>query len=76
MAHCARRPVARDAIAPYAALLGSFAEPTDPHALLNTSFNYEAEPLDCTLRDIVATFAAGPLDALAIGPFLNRVDRR
>jgi carbamoyltransferase len=56
---------------PYAQLLGSFAEQTGrPPALLNTSFNHEAEPIVCTPRDAIATFAASPLDALAIGPFL------
>ncbi|MFI9788629.1 carbamoyltransferase [Kitasatospora sp. NPDC051984] len=65
--------VARDDTDPYACLLASFAEQTGrPPALLNTSFNHEAEPIVCTPRDAVATFAAGPLDALAIGPFLVR----
>ncbi|MCX4791942.1 hypothetical protein OG369_39490 [Streptomyces sp. NBC_01221] len=68
--------VARDDTDPYARLLASFAEQTGrPPALLNTSFNHEAEPIVCTPRDAVATFAAGPLDALAIGPFLVRKDR-
>jgi carbamoyltransferase len=63
--------VARDDADPYARLLASFAEQTGrPPALLNTSFNHEAEPIVCTPRDAVATFAASPLDALAIGPFL------
>jgi len=69
--------VARDDTDPYARLLVSFAEQTGrPPALLNTSFNHEAEPIVCTPRDAVATFTAGPLDALAIGPFLVRKDRR
>ncbi|MGW2082354.1 carbamoyltransferase C-terminal domain-containing protein [Streptomyces sp. NPDC001939] len=69
--------VARDATDPYVALLASFAEQTGrPPALLNTSFNHEAEPIVCTRRDAIATFAAGPLDALAIGPFLVRKERR
>ncbi|WP_234378499.1 carbamoyltransferase [Streptomyces sp. H036] len=68
--------VARDDTDPYAALLASFAEQTGrPAALLNTSFNHEREPIVCTPHDAIATFAAGPLDALAIGPFLVRKDR-
>ncbi|MGI5438807.1 carbamoyltransferase family protein [Streptomyces shenzhenensis] len=67
--------VARDADS-YARLLASFAEQTGrPAAVLNTSFNHEAEPIVCTPRDAVATFAAGPLDVLAIGPFLVRKDQ-
>ena len=63
--------VIRDDADPYARMLASFAEQTGrPPALLNTSFNHEAEPIVCTPRDAVATFAASPLDALAIGPFL------
>ncbi|MFD3959632.1 MULTISPECIES: carbamoyltransferase family protein [Streptomyces] len=68
--------VARDDTDPYAALLASFAEQTGrAPALLNTSFNHEREPIVCTPRDAIATFAAGPLDVLAIGPFLVRKDR-
>jgi carbamoyltransferase len=56
---------------PYALLLASFAEQTGrPPALLNTSFNHDAEPIVCTPRDAIATFVGSPLDALAIGPFL------
>ncbi len=68
--------VVRDDADPYARLLASFAEQTGrPPALLNTSFNHEAEPIVCTPRDAVATFAASPLDMLAIGPFLVRKER-
>ena len=68
--------VSRDDVNPYARVLASFAEQTGrPPALLNTSFNHEAEPIVCTPRDAVATFAASPLDELAIGPFLVRKDR-
>jgi carbamoyltransferase len=56
---------------PFARLLASFSEQSGrPAALINTSFNHDAEPIVCTPRDAVATFAAGPLDTLAIGPFL------
>ncbi|GAA3086877.1 hypothetical protein GCM10020000_86980 [Streptomyces olivoverticillatus] len=68
--------VAPDEAGPYARVLVSFAEQTGrPPALINTSFNHEAEPIVCTPRDAVATFAASPLDLLAIGPFLIRKDR-
>lgn len=63
--------VAATADDPYAQLLASYAAQTGgPPVLLNTSFNHEAEPIVCTPRDAIATFAAGPLDTLAIGPFL------
>ncbi|MEU0216561.1 carbamoyltransferase C-terminal domain-containing protein [Streptomyces sp. NPDC006265] len=69
--------VPRDDTHRYAELFASFAEQTGrPPALLNTSFNHEAEPIVCTPRDAVATFAAIPLGALAIGPFLVRKARR
>jgi carbamoyltransferase len=67
--------VANDEESPYARLLYSFAEQTGrAPALLNTSFNHESEPIVCTPRDAVATFAASPLDLLAIGPFLVAKD--
>lgn len=69
--------VTPDTADPYATLLAQFAERTGrPAALLNTSFNHEAEPIVCTPRDAVATFAGSPLDMLAIGPFLVRKDGR
>jgi len=73
VAHNANDPSGGD---PYARLLASFAEQTGrPPALLNTSFNHDAEPIVCTPRDAIATFAASPLDALAIGPFLVTKNR-
>ncbi|MFJ2478400.1 carbamoyltransferase [Streptomyces sp. NPDC087659] len=69
--------VARDGCSPYSELLVQFAEQTGrPPALLNTSFNHEAEPIVCSPRDAVATFAASPLGMLAIGPFLVQKDGR
>lgn len=69
--------VACDDHNPYARVLASFAAQTGrPPALLNTSFNHEAEPIVCTPRDAIATFAASPLDVLAIGPFLVTKERR
>lgn len=70
--------VSEDATNPYATLLAAFAEHTGaPPALLNTSFNHEAEPIVCTPLDAVRTFAASPLDVLGIGGFLvHKSDRR
>lgn len=63
--------VSEDATNPYARLLAAFAEYTGaPPALLNTSFNQEAEPIVCTPLDAVRTFAASPLNVLGIGSFL------
>lgn len=60
---------------PYSALLAAFASQTGaPPALLNTSFNHEAEPIVCTPQDALRTFYASPLDVLAIGGFLIRKD--
>lgn len=56
---------------PYARLLSAFAAHTGAAAaLVNTSFNDETEPIVCTPRDALRTFAAGELDVLALGPFL------
>ena len=67
--------VASDDESPYARLLASFAEQTGrAPALLNTSFNHESEPIVCTPRDAIATFAASPLDVLAIESFLVAKD--
>ncbi|MEV8517446.1 carbamoyltransferase C-terminal domain-containing protein [Dactylosporangium sp. NPDC051484] len=54
----------------YARLLTTFGELTGIPAVLNTSFNHEAEPIVCTPADALRTFASTPLDALAIGGFL------
>ncbi len=51
--------------------VAAFADQTGaPPALLNTSFNHEAEPIVCTPQDVLRTFYASPLDVLAISGFL------
>ncbi|MCX4094563.1 carbamoyltransferase [Nocardia sp. alder85J] len=54
----------------YARLLNRFQEHTGIGAVLNTSFNADAEPIVCTPADALRTFYATPLDALAIGGFM------
>ena len=54
----------------YADLIGKFGEATGVPALLNTSFNHEAEPIVCTPTDALRTFFSTPLDVLALGGFL------
>jgi carbamoyltransferase len=58
----------------YADLIGKFGEATGVAALLNTSFNHEAEPIVCTPIDALRTFFSTPLDALALGGFLIEKD--
>lgn len=58
----------------YAQLLRAFDAATGVPALLNTSFNHEAEPIVCTPTDALRTFFSTPLDALALGGFLIRKD--
>jgi carbamoyltransferase len=54
----------------YAALLTQLNDETGVPAVLNTSFNHEAEPIVCTPVDAIRTFYSTPLDALAIGGFI------
>jgi carbamoyltransferase len=49
------------------ALLLAFERLTGVPALLNTSFNDADEPIVCTARDALRTFAASELDALVLG---------
>lgn len=49
------------------ALLLAFERRTGVPALLNTSFNDADEPIVCTARDALRTFAASELDALVLG---------
>jgi carbamoyltransferase len=51
-------------------LLRAFGDKTGVPILANTSFNTRGEPIVCTPRDALATYFTGPLDALALGPFL------
>lgn len=64
--------VVREAVSPrYHALLRAWKASTGRGLLLNTSFNI-SEPIVCSPRDAVATFARSGMDLLAIGPFLAR----
>ncbi len=54
----------------YADLLARLDTETGVPAVLNTSFNHEAEPIICTPTDALRTFYSTPLDVLAIGGFL------
>lgn len=54
----------------YAELLRTFDVETGIPALLNTSFNHEAEPVVCSPTDALRTFFSTPLDLLALGGFL------
>ncbi len=56
--------------AEYYDLVRAFGERTGVPVLINTSFNTRGEPIVCTPRDAVESFATTPLDALAIGSFL------
>jgi carbamoyltransferase len=49
------------------ALLDRFGERTGCPMLVNTSFNVDGEPIVCSIRDAVATYASSPLDALVAG---------
>jgi carbamoyltransferase len=49
------------------ALLERFGERTGCPMLVNTSYNVDREPIVCSIRDAVATFASSPLDALVAG---------
>ncbi|GLL02125.1 carbamoyltransferase family protein [Dactylosporangium matsuzakiense] len=59
----------------FAGLLRAVGDETGVPAVLNTSFNHEAEPIVCTPIDSLRTFFSTPLDMLAIGGFLVTKDR-
>lgn len=54
----------------YYDLLRAFHRRTGVPILINTSFNTRGEPMVCSPRDAVESFASTPLDALAIGNFI------
>jgi carbamoyltransferase len=62
--------VTRQANPRYYRLIEAFKERTGRGVILNTSFNDAEEPLVCSPRDAIRTFASTGLDALAMGPFL------
>jgi len=51
-------------------ILSSFYKITSIPVLINTSFNRHEEPIVCTPLDALSTFAAGCVDALALGNYL------
>jgi carbamoyltransferase len=51
-------------------LIDEFRKLTDVPVVLNTSFNVDSEPIVCTPRNALATFAISGMDALAIGDFI------
>jgi carbamoyltransferase len=64
--------VGRDGDPRWRALLERFSAASGVPAVLNTSFNLKGEPIVETPADAVATFLAGGMHALAVGPFLAR----
>lgn len=58
----------------YYELIYAFQARTGVPVLVNTSFNTRGQPIVCTPRDAVESFASTPLDALVIGPFLLEKD--
>jgi carbamoyltransferase len=60
----------------YRELLRAFGAITGVPVLLNTSFNLKGEPIVCTPRDAVRTFASSGLDFLVIGDTVIPKDQR
>lgn len=58
----------------YHAVVEGLGRRTGWEVVLNTSFNVRGEPIVCTPRDALRTWAATGMDAVALGPFL--VDKR
>jgi len=54
----------------YHAVIERYCQITGVPAVLNTSFNDEAEPIVCAPRDAIRTFWSTGLDYLLIGPFI------
>jgi carbamoyltransferase len=54
----------------YHDVIEEFGRRTGVPILVNTSFNTRGQPVVCTPRDALESFASSPLDALVIGPFL------
>jgi carbamoyltransferase len=51
-------------------LIDEFRKLTGVPVVLNTSFNVDSEPIVCTPRNALATFAISGMDAIAIGDFI------
>lgn len=56
----------------YWELINAFGQMTGVHAVLNTSFNLNEEPIVCSATDAIRTFFSSPLDFLIIDDFLIR----
>lgn len=67
--------VTRETNAPYYALIQECKNLTGRGVILNTSFNVAGEPLVCSPRDALRTYACCGMDALAIGSFLLQKGR-
>jgi carbamoyltransferase len=59
-----------------AAMLRAFDRRTGVPVVVNTSLNTAGRPMVDSPRDALELFGSAPVDALAIGPFLLRRDRR
>lgn len=62
--------VTKEANPRYYRLIEEFKKATGRGVILNTSFNIAEEPLVCSPRDALRTYACCGMDALAIGSFL------
>ena len=60
----------------YWRLIDEFRKLTGVPVVLNTSFNVDSEPIVCTPRNALATFAISGMDALAIGDFIVEKPQR
>jgi carbamoyltransferase len=54
----------------YWSVIDEFRKLTGVPVVLNTSFNVDSEPIVCSPKNALATFAMSGLDALAIGDFI------
>ena len=54
----------------YWGVIDEFRQRTGVPVVLNTSFNVDSEPIVCSPKNALATFAMSGLDALAIGDFI------
>ncbi len=54
----------------YWGVIDEFRKLTGVPVVLNTSFNVDSEPIVCSPKNALATFAMSGLDALAIGDFI------
>lgn len=55
---------------PFHDLVCAFGDLTGVPVVLNTSFNVNGQPIVCTPREAIATFAESGLDALVLPPFI------